>query len=395
MNEKALHSLLIKFTENRLSEQEHQEFVNWLNSASEKRVKEVLAQYSSFFENNTDFNLPQYQGLKDKINNQLNYLDAHQSPVIESHQFTLFSRLRNVAVAAIILICSFLGLYLYRPAIQQSVEPIAKRGQRIVPGSNKASLTLADGRTIILANEANGRLALQNGSGIDKVKDGQIAYKRVDRPTGKNAGDNILTIPAGGQYQVILPDGTKVWLNAATTLRFPSAFSGRERVVNLDGEAYFEVAKNKAMPFMVNVNHTQVRVLGTHFNIMGYKNEPDTHTTLLEGSVKIINGSSSKNIVPGQQAIVNNQIKVISVDTSQAVGWKNGNFTFSHENIRVVMNKIARWYNVDIQYQGKVTNEEFVGTIPRSKDITEVLHKLELTGLLKFRLKERSVLVMN
>ncbi|XHR96133.1 FecR family protein [Mucilaginibacter sp. UC70_90] len=185
-----------------------------------------------------------------------------------------------------------------------------------------------------------------------------------------------------------------VWLNAASSLKFPVAFTGKERNVELSGEGYFEVAKNKAMPFRVTVNHSTVEVLGTHFNIMGYADEKSTNTTLLEGSVKIISGNKQKLIVPGEQARVNGEIEVAKVNATQAVEWKNGNFNFSHENIETIMRKVARWYNVTVQYQGTITNEGFVGTVPRSENITEVLNALELTGLVHFKIIERRVIVM-
>lgn len=205
---------------------------------------------------------------------------------------------------------------------------------------------------------------------------------------------NTISTPRGGQYQLQLPDGSKVWLNAQSSLRFPARFIGNERLVTLTGEGYFEVAKDKAHPFKISINNMQVEVLGTHFNVMGYNDEPATTTTLLEGSVKIIKGGSVQKIVPGEQAIVKDGIRVAKVNAEEAIEWKNGNFNFSHEKLGSIMRRISRWYDVDIAYSQRTTGATFVGTIPRSTNITEVLKYLELTGLVHFKIEERRVTVM-
>jgi transmembrane sensor len=403
MDEKALNVFLKKFMENQVSAKEHQEFVDWLTFLPEDQAAEVLAHCSSFFEQHPGSDIPQYHRLVDRIEEQLD--QAEQQEITVKKRGGWVSQMSYAAAAAVVLICGVLYLYFYTgKPVHVNRQIASAKSWKIVPGGNKAILTLADGKQIILSDVANGTLMQKSDVSIAKVKEGELVYREQRNPHTNNTEQhtnnpalqyNTLVTPRGGQYKVTLPDGSRVWLNAATTLRFPNVFKGAERRIELSGEAYFEVAKNKAMPFVVNVNHSEVKVLGTHFNIMGYADESATHTTLLEGAVRIIMGSESKDIVPGEQAIVQQQIKIRSVDTSEVVGWKNGNFTFSHERISEVMKKIARWYDVDIQYQGKVTQEEFVGVIPRSKELTDVLHKLELTGLLKFKLKERSVIVMN
>jgi len=394
MDEKSLNAFLERFASNQASAVEHQEFVDWLNSLPDEEAKEVLDRCGYFFEQQTDFFVPQYENLIGVIEGKLDEGDQHQYKKISTpgHRMVYWS------AAAVALICGLLFLYFNSSRqIQKGHQNIiALRHTKILPGGNKAVLTLANGKKIILSDAADGQLVQQQDFTVHKVKEGELVYSNKKAESNDTEMQyNVLATPRGGQYKIMLPDGTKVWLNAASTLKFPVLFKARERRIELAGEAYFEVAKNKSMPFIVSVNHTEVKVLGTHFNIMGYTDEPATRTTLLEGSVRISIDADSRDIVPGQQAVVEKQIKIRPVDTAQVVGWKNGNFTFDHEKIGVVMKKISRWYDVDIQYQGNITEEEFVGIIPRSKELTDVLHKLELTGLVRFKIRERSVIVMN
>jgi transmembrane sensor len=398
MDDQALNNLLAKYNANQLTEQEHQQFVNWLNSAPEQEVKEVLAKAAHHFKNDNDHHLTNYDAVFEKIELQLDAIESNN--VAKDHRIFGWHKLRTVSAAAVLLLVSGLALYYFTAyeKTRQVKQSIAAKKKAIIPGTNKAVLTLANGQLIELNSAANGRLAIQNNFSVNKLKDGQLVYKELAATCNKNKytnnGYNTITTPRGGQYQVTLPDGSKVWLNAASSLKYLATFAGNQRRVILDGEAYFEVAKDKSKPFIVSFNNTEVRVLGTHFNVMSYKDEAKTHTTLLEGSVKVTKGKIDQTIVPGEQAIVGEKIAVAAVDTAQVVGWKNGNFTFAHEKISTVMNKIARWYDVDIDYQGNITQEDFIGTIPRSKNLTEVLHKLELTGLLHFKIKERRVIVM-
>ncbi|CAM3705438.1 FecR family protein [Mucilaginibacter galii] len=395
MDDQALNQLLAKYSANQLTEQEHQQFVNWLNTAPEDEVKEALAKAGRHFQNSHENDPADYNAVFNRIESELDSIEEDKN---SSNYHTMWARkLRTISAAAVLLIAAGLAVYfnMNSPELRQAPKVVVKR-KPIVPGTNKAVLTLANGQAIELNSAANGRLAVQNNYSIVKLKEGQLAYKPLASNEKKvmQEGFNTITTPRGGQYQITLPDGTRVWLNAASSLKYQATFAGKQRRVMLNGEAYFEVAKNKLKPFIVSFNNTEVRVLGTHFNVMSYNDEAQTHTTLLEGSVNITKGKNSQTIVPGQQAAVGENIKVAYVDTTQVVGWKNGNFTFAHEKINTVMNKIARWYDIDIDYQGNITQEDFVGTIPRSKNLGEVLHKLELTGLLHFKVKERRVIVM-
>jgi len=202
----------------------------------------------------------------------------------------------------------------------------------------------------------------------------------------------------GGEYQVVLADGTKVWLNALSSIRFPTSFKGSERKVEITGEAYFEVAKNARMPFRVIGGSQTVEVLGTHFNINAYPDESAVATTLLEGSVKVaMHDGQAKVLKPGEQALIfkeNNSFRVKEVDAEDAVAWKNGYFQFNDDDLKTIMNQLSRWYNVEIVYQQANLDQKFGGTISRSKNLSQVLRILELTGNVRFRVEGRRITVM-
>lgn len=379
------------------NESDHLQLTEWFKTASDAEIEAVLNKYSWYFQNEPDELYPENGHLVNLIENKIDEADA---PLIlnhkKSHQGTLWSFVRKLTVAAAVLCSLGLFYFLFKGGKQPQFSAQTIHRSKIVPGGNKATLTLSNGHTIILDSAHNGMLASQGGVHIYKSKNGQLVYDVSQYNAGATdeLAYNTINTPRGGQYQVILPDGSKVWLNAASSLKFPASFTGKQRTVILDGEAYFEVAKDKTHPFKVNVNNMEVEVLGTHFNIMGYQDEAATATTLLEGSVKITKGNATQMIVPGQQALVQESIRVKNVNVDEVVEWKNGNFNFAHEKLEGIMRKIARWYDVDIDYEAKTTSATFVGTIPRSQNITEVLKYLELTGLVHFKIKERRITAM-
>jgi ferric-dicitrate binding protein FerR (iron transport regulator) len=261
----------------------------------------------------------------------------------------------------------------------------------IAAGKNTATLTLANGKKIILSGAQAGKLTSQAGAEVTKTADGSLAYQPVSNPA--TVAYNTLTTARGEQYQITLSDGTKVWLNAATSLTFPASFAQlAERTVEVQGEAYFEVASDPAHPFKVKSGKQQVQVLGTSFNVNNYADEPLARTTLLEGAVKINNAQVLK---PGQQAISasNGTLKIVSVDTNGAIAWKNGYFEFKDENIYDVMRKIARWYNVEIIYEGDIPTDEMEGSISRYENVSKVLGTIEKAGILKFRITGKKIYV--
>ncbi len=343
------------------------------------------------------------KGLEGQLNNgeQITGLDSEQifSNVMQSGKARempakITSWYRWAAAAAILLFLGF-GIYFNTQTNKPIQVTRTHATSAILPGTSRAELTLANGKKVLLDNSSSGQISTDGQTTIIRLDKGQLAYSgNLETKERNSSGYNTLSTPAGGQYQLILPDGTMVWLNAASSLRFPTTFEGNKRHVELAGEGYFEVAKNKAKPFTIAVNGEEIKVLGTHFNIMGYADEASTNTTLLEGSVQITRGKEVKKLLPGEQAVVSDAIRVVQVDASEAVEWKNGNFNFSHEKIESIMRKLARWYNVEVAYKGKITNEGFVGTVQRSKNLTEVLDVLESTGLVHFKIQERRVIVM-
>jgi len=298
---------------------------------------------------------------------------------------------RFAAAAAVILVVSA-GLFYYRSLkFDQSLSDIAK--QDIAPGSNKAILTLGSGKRIVLTGAANGELAKEEGVVITKAADGQLIYT-VSGKDSNSSDFNTIETPRGGQHQLRLPDGTEIWLNAATTLKYPANFTAlKERRVQLSGEAYFQVAKDGSHPFIVETDRSSVEVLGTHFDVNAYKDDAVVKTTLLEGSVKVLRGAVVKVIKPNQQAVSDGGgIVVKEVVADDAIAWKNGYFMFSSDRLDNIMSRIARWYDVDVVYGDESLKREiFLGTISRYEKISKVLRMLERTGTVVFEVKGNTV----
>jgi ferric-dicitrate binding protein FerR (iron transport regulator) len=319
---------------------------------------------------------------------------------IQNHNSNRIFRIRAwQSAAAAILILITAGIYLYqRPSEPVLVKTEIPRFQNdVAPGNNKAVLTLNDGSKINLDDAKTGILASESNINIKKTGTGQLEYVAGTQSV-KTVKYNILSTPMGGEYQLVLPDGSKVWLNSGSTLKFPTSFIGKERIVELKGEAYFDITKNSKMPFLVRTNNAMdIKVLGTQFNVMAYDDEKNINTTLIEGSVEVLKGSGKTMLKPGQEAILNRgsgNIKVAPADLEQAIAWKNGYFIFYNENIESIMRKVSRWYNVDIVYQGNLSNKDFVGTISRNKNVSELLKMLELTGAVHFSIDGRRITVM-
>jgi len=266
------------------------------------------------------------------------------------------------------------------------------------PGGNKAMLILANGKQIVLDEMKNGMLANESNAIIRKTKEGQIVYDLMETnaSAGDYAGFNTISTPRGGKYQVILPDGSNVWLNAASSIKFPTSFTGKTRNVELQGEAYFEVAKNKAKPFKVFAGKQVVEVLGTHFNMNTYKDEPVNKTTLLEGLVKVSNTKFTGMLKPGEQAqfSAENPLQIAAVDTEEAIAWKNGTFSFKRAEIPMVMRQLARWYDFDVKYQNGFPSAHFTGEINRNINASQALEMLTYLNI-KFEIKGKQVIVMN
>jgi ferric-dicitrate binding protein FerR (iron transport regulator) len=273
----------------------------------------------------------------------------------------------------------------------------------VAPGRNKAILQLADSSTIVLDESDTGVVAQQGSTKILKLTNGQLAYKAAASHELRAASQlayNVISTPRGGQYQVVLPDGSKVWLNAASSLRFPTAFAGKERSVTITGEAYFDIVPNKNMPFTVQVNDTKIEVLGTRFNVNSYSNEAMLRTTLLDGAVRVsqLSGKPGEGtrLIPGQQASIYNRsasIIVNPVDTEAVVAWKNGMFQFESSDIQTIMRQMERWYDVDVIYAGKAPEGHYSWTGGRDQSLLKVLRILE-EGDLKFKIEGKNLTVL-
>ena len=304
----------------------------------------------------------------------------------------------RVAAAAAVVIALSGAAYLIT---RKSQTPAIAKTQvhDFAPGSNKAILTLANGSQIILDSARTGQLAQEQNSAIEKIDDGMIRYTAAGAPGADSATAslyNTISTPRGGQYAVTLSDGTKVILNAASSLRYPTVFAGNDRSVRLSGEAWFEIAPDKSHPFIVVSGDQDVKVLGTQFNLNAYEDEPAVKTTLLTGSVRITSRSThqSHSLSPGQQSILTGtNLSISEADIEEATAWKNGYFMFESEAIGSIMRKIARWYDVDIKFDGPLPTDKFNGTVQRFVKVSQVLKKLELTNKVHFNIEGRTIMV--
>ncbi|XHR94282.1 FecR family protein [Mucilaginibacter sp. UC70_90] len=285
-----------------------------------------------------------------------------------------------LTAASLVLACTLVG-YLYFRHRGEPQPRAAQINNRILPGTNGAILTLADGKRIVLEQTRTGALSLQGNAIISKENDSLLVYQKGRQATAAITY-NTLETPEGRQYQVQLPDGSRVWLNAASSLRYPTSFTEKTRTVALSGEAYFEVAHNVAMPFIVKSAGQEVKVLGTHFNINAYGDEAASVTTLLQGSVQVSHDHLVKLLKPGQQASTSvSNILIADADTRQATAWKDGRIVFDHTDIRQVLREVSRWYDIEIRYEGRVPVYSLSGEVSRKEDLSAVLKMLRLSDV--------------
>jgi transmembrane sensor len=334
-------------------------------------------------------------------------MEAHAGVQLSSEPITVVPAVRSIplwkrisvaaAVLALIFTCTF--LLLDRKAtdhqLAKSTETRKTPLNDALPGTNKSILTLANGSKIILDSSRKGTLAVEGATNITN-SNGLLSYNADASNTASAVLYNTMETPKGGQYQLKLSDGTQVWLNAGSSIRFPNAFSGTERKVEVTGEVYFEVAKNEAMPFLVKLpGDLTVKVLGTHFNINAYTNESYIRTTLLEGSVLISNEASGYTLKPGQQARarMGMPIKIINdVDIEEAVAWKNGMFQFNRADIETIMHQVERWYDVDVVYEGAKPKGLYHGEASRNVTASEMLTVLKESGI-KLKIENKKIIV--
>jgi transmembrane sensor len=366
-------ALLVKYKEGKCTDAENALVERW------------LFQYKN---ENLDLSEEKIQEISKKI-----WLNLPKQPLklIKRLQFT------RLAAAAAVLVFVLTGLYFIIDS-QNHQQVAVKYTKDLLPGSNGAILTLSNGKKVILNNAGIGTIGNEGDAVINKTANGEIVYSTL--AVNGLITYNIMATANGGQYHLVLSDGTNVWLDAASSIKYPTVFTGNERKVEITGEVYFEVAHNAAKPFRVITQKQTVEVLGTHFNINAYNNEPAIKTTLLEGSVKVTDNTRTITLVPGEQAQVkpgtdDNEIQVIdNVYTDEVVAWKNGLFQFNKASIESIMRQMARWYDVDISYNNnKIPSKTFTGNISRKSNASQFLQILSYTGL-HFEITGKKIIVI-
>jgi len=369
----------------------------YINGTANEEQRAFLERYYEIF--STQENILDGKDRKDLHNLGLKMKSVIDSR-IDQEDKKIYNLFPKVTIAAAVLIAGLsVGFYFFVGNKQiESKTPLAARKIDISPGSNQASLELGDGSKVSLGNVPSGTLASEAGIRVHEVGNGSVVYDR-SKIINTSTVYHTITTPRGGQYRVQLSDGTGVWLNADSKLRYPVVFGSGLRKVFLSGEAYFEVSKDAKRPFLVETVMQDVEVLGTHFNVSAYEDEGYTSTSLTEGKVKVTVGGTGHILLPGQQAISledSKTLNVLQVDTVEAIAWKNGYFYFQDEPLKNILQKISRWYDVDISYSGNglAPNLAFSGTVSRYGSAAQVLRKLELTGGVRFRIEGRRIVVL-
>jgi transmembrane sensor len=407
MEDAKIIALMEGYKAGTLTDAEAVAFYQWYSEAGMEQFQRVYAQYHL-----QSGEPAEHAPIPNEFRLQLEEAIRDHEAQQEIRIVPIFRRYRIAWAAAIILFIAA-GGYLFIKNRQDALPQIVNTQpvNDAVPGTTKAVLTLADGRKVIIDSVQQGRLAIQGTTTVQREQ-GVIAYN-VNEPGKTQQGTqsvlyNTLTTARGEQSPpLVLNDGTKVWLNAMSSIRFPVVFTGNTRTVEITGEAYFEVAKNKAMPFHVKVNTMDVEALGTQFNINSYADEPDVRTTLLEGSVKVVNGEWSKVnktreviLQPGEQAIAHSPFtsdhSPLTIDHSpnidQAIAWKRGLFDFNHASLQTVLRQLARWYDIEVHFEGNIPNRSFRGKITRDLNLSQVISILQDLDI-KFRIEGKKLFV--
>jgi len=374
---KRMLQLARKWQEGTITEAEKKEFDQWYNSFDDLEFTGEATETPEALRDRL------YAGIKERV----------QIPEKRPVQ-RLYTR---IAAAASILVVLSLGGYLALRRHAPTPQIAQNQIHDIAPGGNKATLTLSDGRKIVLTDVQNGTIASQGHTLIKKTADGRVSYDALANEPAGEVIYNTLSTKRAEQYSLTLPDGSRVWLNSESSVRYPVAFTGTDRTVELTGEAYFEVAHNASRPFRVKVNGELVEDIGTSFNINAYDDEPAIKTTLVEGAVKVSGADrgNTATLKPGEQAISHNgHISVKQVDVDDAVAWQHGYFQFNEDDLESAMRKIARWYDVEVVYNNEAKkHQQLAGTISRYSTASQVLKKMELTGAIHFDLSGRKIIV--
>jgi transmembrane sensor len=396
MNKTQALDFLQKFAANKHAVHEQQAFRQWLMAADEESIREVTLQYEAIINNLVVDEVPDQQ-LMARIEAGIDKAENRQPTRVRR----LPVWVRYVATAAVLLVVCGLWLVINRSKKNAGVQVVQTVSKEILPGNNHALLTLSDGSQVVLDSTGNGNIVKDGNTVINKLQ-GQISYAANTAQPTATITYNTLATPRGGQYQLVLPDGSKVWLNAAASVRYPTMFAENERRVEITGEAYFEVAKH-GIPFIVSVNNkVEVEVLGTHFNINAYEDEESIKTTLLEGKVKVsatdprLRTIDSRLLSPGEQAQLTTNYKLQTtnkIDLEEVMAWKNGFIQFKSASLTSILRQVARWYNIDIMYEGAIPEEYLTGIVPRTAHISKVLEVLETAGTIHVEVKDKTIIV--
>ncbi len=383
-----LNVLLQKYVDKTISNEEHQELFGYIK---DEDVREHVLSFMDEHQKTIVADVEVHETDWDTMYN--NITNRHKN-----NRYNIFSWW-NLAIAAMLFVVGGYTIFsLSNETFAPKQEFVYKND--VSPGGNKAILTLSDGSKITLTNHSNGNLATQDGISIEKDADGQIVYHVNNSGDGMTAASadeirfNTLSTPAGGTFKVVLSDGSKVWLNASSSLKFPVAFAHDQRRVEVSGEAYFEIEKDKSKPFYVINRGSEVKVLGTHFDVMSYYDEQHSSVTLLEGSIQFTKNNKSEILTPGMQILYRENAigtKQLNANVEEVMAWKNGLFVFNNSNIDEIMKDLSRWYDIEVQYEGDKPDIAFTGVLPRNANVSKVLKILEATGDVKFGIDGQTV----
>jgi transmembrane sensor len=383
-----LKELLLKQIQGTISQTEKQELFKYTSDNNYAEVlKKLIYELSEETEIKAEYKEEKWEGIIQQIL-------AHKQAEIIPLKNT-WARRWWAAAAAVVVLGTGGYFYFNKTGKENQLTEINQLAKNDVaaPKNNRATITLANGQKVFLDSAANGTLATQGNIQIKKSGDGIIEYNGNGQPK-KEIEYNTLTNPRGSKViDITLSDGTQVWLNAESSLKYPVAFTGNERQVEITGEAYFEVTHNEKKPFIVKKNETEVQVLGTHFNVNAFDDESAINITLLQGSVKVSKGNNKQLLHPGEQAQVSSLIKINkTIDTADVMSWKNGRFLFSNADIKTIMRQMSRWYDVEVTYQDDIP-DTYTVTVPRNVPVSQLFHYIQLSGGVHFDIDGKKITV--
>ena len=390
--------LLAQYFDNTISRQDCEELLGHLDEADPAIVSQAIDHALKTDRPTTvAFDPDKQKQVYNQLVSEIHKRQAATAPSTHGRRLNVSALIKVAALLAAVLSVAIL-LYTTKQPENNSIIASANNRGIVLPDHNQAILTLADGRTIVLSDSLSGVLAQESGVKITMTQDGSVLYEAQQADiVNAVAKYNTFSTPKGHTYQLLLPDGTKVWLNTASSIHYPMVFTGHERTVSLNGEAYFEVAHDASKPFKVEANGSTIQVLGTHFNVSAYAEEQQVTTTLVEGAVNVSKNDKTVMLKPGQQAVVDGVTGTIQQSTANVlsvVAWKNGYFRFDDESIEDIIDKISRWYDIEaVEYRGQF-GDRFSGTFQRSKNVSQLFSGLEKLAPIRFEIDERRVVIM-